>query len=76
MFEAPYGTDVCVGHISPDTPDAWKTDNVSVFIRKIVETGHSVVIYDSVNHVALAEGDTLARVEESLIAAKTINKET
>ena len=69
MFEVPYGSDVCIGHVDPDNPDAINSKEIAVFVKKLTEFGHSVVFYTSPKQYKLAKDDTIERVKHSIKTA-------
>ena len=66
MFERPFGSRTYIGHINPGTsPDK---DKIAVFVRKINQIGHSVVLIDrEKRYLSLAEGDNAQTVITDLL---------
>lgn len=70
MFELPSASRVYVAHVDPKRPNAWKEGPAQVFIKKIKEAGHSVVVCTkdkSQTFYSLCEGDTLKNVQRQLL---------
>jgi hypothetical protein len=70
MFELPSFSRVYIGHVDPSRPDVWKSPQVQVFIQKIKQAGHSVVICTSdksKTFYSLSEGDTIENVKADLV---------
>ena len=66
MFEVPIHNKTYVGYVDPETPLAWKEDNVKILINKILEINNPVVIHvDNLpNLVFCPNGWTLDSVKQ------------
>lgn len=78
MFELPSQSSVYVGHVDPDNPEVWNSPELSIFIKKINESGHSVVICTSnksKTFYSLSKGDTIDNVKKELLRSIKFHKD-
>jgi hypothetical protein len=69
MFERPRFSSLYLGYVDPARPDAWKGHRSQMFVKKIKESGHSVVIFSenkSRAFFSLAGTDTIETVTTDL----------
>lgn len=70
MFERPPHSDLYVGHVDPARHEVWNSRELAIFVEKIKQTGHSVVLcsFDQSQTIySLAKGDTIERVKKDLL---------
>jgi len=69
MFELPDYCKTYIGYIDPERPDIWREANIIALIQKILNVGHSVLIYRGILYnkiFFLSNGMTEIEVKQDL----------